>query len=224
MKNAYLRFGWLTYYKTTEKTTTHFKLRLDRFVGEVDHAMSGRAHAHLISVIGGDTQIAAVNAAISMDEGFTVEGPGVAPVIASLGRQPQMHRASIQLADRRKPLRHLIGISQEFIHVCTAANSARTLVIDSSPAFVWSVLSRLQGLPAVPEWAEWFYQQLEMRKALLPALGIGCRPVLIRGSKQQFLKWLSRGIERGAIRFPDEAGPIHWPELTLKQVFRPSAT
>jgi hypothetical protein len=35
MKNAHLRFGWLTYVKSTEKTTTSIKLRLDRFIGEV---------------------------------------------------------------------------------------------------------------------------------------------------------------------------------------------
>jgi superfamily II DNA or RNA helicase len=35
MKNAHLRFGWLTYVKSTEKTTTSMKLRLDRFIGEL---------------------------------------------------------------------------------------------------------------------------------------------------------------------------------------------
>jgi len=35
MKNAHLRFGWLTYVKSTEKTTTSIKLRMDRFIGEV---------------------------------------------------------------------------------------------------------------------------------------------------------------------------------------------
>jgi hypothetical protein len=36
MKNAHLRFGWLTYFKRTEKTTTTFRLRMDRFIGEVE--------------------------------------------------------------------------------------------------------------------------------------------------------------------------------------------
>jgi hypothetical protein len=35
VKNAHVRFGWLTYVKSTEKTTTSIKLRLDRFIGEV---------------------------------------------------------------------------------------------------------------------------------------------------------------------------------------------
>ena len=35
MNNAHLRFGWLTYVKSTEKGTTSIKLRLDRFIGEL---------------------------------------------------------------------------------------------------------------------------------------------------------------------------------------------
>ena len=76
MKNAHLRFGWLTYVKSTEKTTTSIKLRLDRFIGEVLPDPPRQAKAHLISVIGGDTQVAAVSAAISLGDRFMVEGPG----------------------------------------------------------------------------------------------------------------------------------------------------
>ena len=54
MKNAHLRFGWLTYLKSTEKTTTSIKLRLDRFIGEVLPDPPRQAKAQLISVIGGD--------------------------------------------------------------------------------------------------------------------------------------------------------------------------
>lgn len=63
MKNAHLRIGWLTYFKRTEKTTTTFRLRMDRFIGEVERDPPRQARAHFISVLGGDTQIAAVNAA-----------------------------------------------------------------------------------------------------------------------------------------------------------------
>ncbi len=80
MKNAHLRFGWLTFVKSTEKTTTSIKLRLDRFIGEVLPDPPRQAKAHLISVIGGDTQIAAVSAAISLGDRFMVEGPGVQPI------------------------------------------------------------------------------------------------------------------------------------------------
>jgi hypothetical protein len=53
MKNAHLRFGSLSYVKSTEKATTSIKLRLDRFIGEVLPDPPRQAKAHLISVIGG---------------------------------------------------------------------------------------------------------------------------------------------------------------------------
>jgi hypothetical protein len=89
MKNAHLRFGSLTYVKSTEKATTSIKLRLDRFIGEVLPDPPRQAKAHLISVIGGDTQIAAVSAAISLGDRFMVEGPGVQPIRACLDRNAQ---------------------------------------------------------------------------------------------------------------------------------------
>jgi len=48
MKNAHRRFGSLTYIKSTEKTTTSIKLRLDRFIGEVLPDPPRQAKAHLI--------------------------------------------------------------------------------------------------------------------------------------------------------------------------------
>src|SRR6266704_7050989 len=108
MKNAHLRFGWLTYVKSTEKTTTSIKLRLDRFIGAVLPDPPRQAKAHLISVIGGDTQIAAVSAAISMGERFMVEGPGVPPLRISLERNAEILKGSIPLVGRKKPLRHLV--------------------------------------------------------------------------------------------------------------------
>ena len=97
MKNAHLRFGWLTYVKSTEKTTTSIKLRLDRFIGEVLPDPPRQAKAHLISVIGGDTQVAAVSAAISLGDRFMVEGPGVQPIRVCLERNAQCFKGSVQL-------------------------------------------------------------------------------------------------------------------------------
>jgi len=61
--------------------------------------------------------------------------------------------------------------------------------------------------------------ELRTHHTLAPALGIGCRPVIINGEKEQFLDWLSWGVESGAIAFPMESGPIHWPRLSLEDIF-----
>ncbi len=101
MKNAHLRFGWLTYVKSTEKTTTSIKLRLDRLIGEMLPDPPRQAKAHLISVIGGDTQISAINAAISLGDRFMIEGPDVPPIRVCLERNAQSFKGSIQLPGGR---------------------------------------------------------------------------------------------------------------------------
>jgi hypothetical protein len=220
MKNAHLRFGWLTYVKSTEKTTTSIKLRLDRFIGEVLPDPPRQAKAHLISVIGGDTQISAFSAAISMGDRFMVDGPTVKPIRVCLERNAQCFKGSIQLAGRKKPLRHLIGMSEEFVAGKTSAISGRTLLAGSDNRFVWASIAQIHGIPGIPEWADWFADELNAHRAITRALGIGCDPLIVKGEKERFLDWLSWGVESGAIRFPADAGSIRWPSVNLQDTFR----
>lgn len=221
MKNAHLRFGWLTYVKSTEKTTTSIRLRLDRFIGEVLPDPPRQAKAHLISVIGGDTQISAISAAISLGDRFMVEGPDVQPIRVCLERNAQCFKGSIQLAVRKRPLRHLIGMSEEFAASNMSAGSGRTLLAGSDSRFIWASLAHIHGIPGVPEWADWFAGELDSHKAIVRTVGIGCNPVLIKGEKEQFLDWLNWGVESEAIKFPAETGSIRWPQLSLSDIFQP---
>jgi len=50
------------------------------------------------------------------------------------------------------------------------------------------------------------------------ALGIGCDAVIVKGTKQELLDWVSWAIESGAIHFPVRSGPIHWPKLGLEDI------
>ena len=95
---------------------------------------------------------------------------------------------------------------------------------DSHPAFVWSSLAHIHGLPGVPRWAEWFHHQLESHKALMPLLGVGCQPVLIKGNKQQFLAWLGKGVRSGELEFPSKTGPIQWGGSLLADIFTRSCS
>jgi len=219
MKNAHLRFGWLTYVRCTEKTTTSIRLRLDRFMGEVLPDPPRQAKAHLISVIGGDTQVAAVRAAISMGESFMVEAPEVQPIRVCLGRKAECFKGSLQLAGRKKPLRHLIGLSEELMSPNLSPNSGRTLLAASDRQFVWASIAHIFGIPGVPEWASWFASELTNHRALIPILGIGCSPIIIKGDKRQFLDWLSWGVESGAVRLPADTGSVCWPYPALHQLF-----
>jgi hypothetical protein len=222
MNNAHRRFGWLTYYKRTEKTTTTFKVRLDRFIGEVAPDPPRQARAHFISVIGGDTQVAALNAAISLGERFEIEGPSIERISACLGRNSQTIKGALQLADRKKPLRHLIGVSEELS--APSGETGRALLAHSDPHFVWSSLAQIHGLPGVPEWASWFYHQLEVHKAARTLLGIGCDPLLVTGTKEHFLAWLGLGVRARNLEFPITVGTIHWGSRSLAEMFLPEST
>ncbi|HEX6503054.1 MAG TPA: hypothetical protein VF011_07370 [Terriglobales bacterium] len=223
MKNAHLRFGWLMYVKSTEKTTTSIRLHLDRFIGEMLPDPPRQAKAHLISVIGGDTQISAISAAISMGDRFMVDGPHVPPTRVCLERNAQCFKGSIQVPGRKKPLRHLIGVSEEFASASLSANSGRMLLAGSDTQFVWASIAQIFGIPGVPEWAGWFAEELKMHHAIMDALGIGCDPVIVKGTKPEFLDWLSWGVESEAISFPVRNGGISWPSLTLKDIFTAGA-
>lgn len=224
MKNAHLRFGWLTYVRSTEKTTTSIKLPLDRFVGEVLPDPPRQAKAHLISVIGGDTQISAIRAAISMTDRFMVEGPEVPPTRVCLERNAQVFRGSVQLAGRKKPLRHLIGVSEEFASESLSTNPGRTLLAGSGKQFVWASIAEIFGIPGIPEWADWFASELQTHRAFTSALGIGCDPAILKGTKEQFLGWLSWGVESDAIQLPSVNGATRWPSLSLRDIFAVPAT
>lgn len=223
MKNAHLRFGWLTYVKSTDKAITSIKLHLDRFIGEMLPDPPRQAKAHLISVVGGDTQISAINAAISMGDHFLVEGPEVKSTRVCLERNAQCFRGSIQLSGRKKPLRHVIGVSEEFASGTVSAGWGRTILAGSDKPFMWSSIAHLYGIPGVPQWADWFREELIAHHALMPALGIGCDPVIIKGTKEKFLDWFSWGVESGAVQFPMDIGPVGWPVVSLEHLFQPDA-
>ena len=223
MKNAHLRFGWLAYMKMTEKTTTHFKVRLDRFIGEVLPDPPRQAKAHFLSVFGTDTQIAAISAAVSLGDKFMVEGPDLASIRVGFEKKAECYKGALQLAGRQKPVRHLVAISEQ-LATNSSATAGRTLLAGNTPSFIWTSLAQLHGLPGIPEWGEWFVEQLENHQGIVPLLGLGCSPVLVKGDKQQFLSWLARGVKHGFLRFPEQTGPTRWPRLSLDHIMTQSAS
>ena len=209
MKNAHERFGGLEYTKRMNDTTTHIRLRLDRFIGEIEGARNSRAH--LISVLGGDSDTGAIGAAIHEQSLFTVRGPGIEPVTTTLGEGAQCFRSTMSIAGR-KPIRHLIAISAEMAQTRPGADpeGKRTVLCDDNPVFVLYRIAQRFGLPVVPEWASWFGEELVRRQAIKPLVGLGCRPVLVTGTKKQFLKWFGLALGKKRIRFPEGNGPVSW--------------
>lgn len=216
MKNAHLRIGKMTFSKTVGKSRTSFSLLVDRFIGE--RVSNDSPRAHFLSVFGGDAQIAAAHAIISEQESFSIEGPDVELFNVNMGKDAQCYRASIALSTSKRSLRHLVAVSKEFGDQLNSGSNGRTLLADSGPEYVWSSIAQIFGLPALPDWADWFYQKLWRNLAITKLHGLGCHPVLITGTKEEFLRWLSVGIQKGEIQLPAQNGPAIWPMIPLQRI------
>jgi hypothetical protein len=209
MKNAHERFGVLEYTKRMKHTTTRIRLRLDRFIGEV--VSEGTCKAHIISVLGGDSDVGAIWAAIVEQDHFTVEAPGTDPFTTTLGEGSQCFRGTINIAGR-KPIRHLVAVSADLAKTRPGMDpeGKRTILCDNDPTFMLYRIAQRFGLPVVPEWAEWFSEELKRHGATKPLLTLGCSPVLVSGTKKLFLKWIGKGLRQKRIRFPEGNGPVRW--------------
>jgi hypothetical protein len=212
LQNAHQRFGSLEFMKRTKDTTTRVRVHIDRAVLETPQDERSQARAHLISMIGGDSEIGALWAAVTEGAVFQIHLPGRASVAASLGPEAQCFRGSVMVPGRKRPVRHLVAVSAELAKTKPGADhdGARTVLCDDDPVFVLYRVAYRYGLPVVPEWAPWFMRELNQRKAMVPLLGLGCSPVLVRGNKHTFLKWIGRALRERLIRIPEQSGSISW--------------
>jgi hypothetical protein len=215
MKNAHLRMGSLQFTKVLRDTTIDVTVRMDRLIAE--HDSNGRsARCHLVSVIGNDQEIAAIAAAISEDARFYASGPGFERSMITLGEEAEVFRGSIAVPGRRRPVRHLVAVSAELsrTRAGTEPSARRTVLCDSDPAFLLYRLGVRFGLPILPEWSEWFGRELARHNALEPLIGVGCRPVLVKGTKKRFLGWIGHALKRGVIHIPTDQDCPTWQVAT----------
>lgn len=212
MQNAHERFGLLEFVKRTKETTTRVRVHLDRAILEPRNSNHDPANAHLLSMIGGDSEIGALSAAVAESGSFRIEFPDDTNVSASLGPDAQCFRGSMMVPERKRPLRHIVAVSAEMAKTKpgTDREGTRTILCDDDPVFVLYRIAGRYGLPAVPEWAPWFLRELNRRNAMISLLGFGCSPVLIKGNKQGFLKWIGRALREHSIRVPETKGLISW--------------
>jgi hypothetical protein len=221
LQNAHERFGSLEFIKRTKDTTTRVRVHIDRAVLEAPKDERGQASVHLISMIGGDSEIGALLAALTEGALLQVQLPHQPRIAASLGPEAQCFRGSVVVPGRKRPAKHLVAVSAELAKTKSGADreGARTILCDDDPVFVLYRVASRYGLPVASEWAPWFMRELNQRKAITPLLGLGCSPVLVRGNKQTFLRWIGRALRERLIRIPAENGSISWklPRTFLKE-------
>src|SRR5712691_634159 len=208
MQNAHLRIGKLKFVRQTRDTITEVSLHMDRLVAEKPAEPRSSVQIHLVSVFGGDQEVGAIAAAIADEQRFQISLPSGAELFGFLGEKPMMYRASLQIPGRKRPARHLAAVSQALVGTTLGADgqARRTILYDGSPAFVLYRLAVRFGLPALPEWAEWFSTDLDRRGLVEELLGFNCSPVAIKGTKLRMLRILSTGIKRKLIAVPPVCG------------------
>ena len=211
MKNAHLRMGSLQFTKMLRDTTIDITLRMDRMIAEHD-ADDRSARCHLLSVIGNDQEVAAIAAAIADEARFYASGPDVHRLMITLGKEAEVFRSSLSIPGRRRPLRHLVAISEELSKTRAGGNptARRTILCDDDRAFLLYRIGARFGLPVLPEWSEWFGQMLEHKNTIEPLIGIGCTPVVVKGTKKRFLGWIGHALKRGAVRIPEHGQSGLW--------------
>lgn len=192
---------------------TQIRVPMDRLIAEAGQA--GSARAHLISVLGNDQEIAAIAAALVEPSWFKVSGPGLAPMSVSPGEKVSVFRASASLPGRKRPLRHLVALSEELVgrHMAGDKSVRRTILCDDRPEFMLHRLSVQFGLPAVSEWSGWFAAELRRIGAVERLIGLGCSPVAVKGTKKRFLALLSGGVKRRRIELPVTDSAATWHTL-----------
>src|SRR5258708_5066658 len=111
MQNAHERFGTLEFTKRTKDTTTRVRVYVDRAVLEPAKEENGQASAHLISMIGGDSEIGALWAAVIEAALLHIDLPDRPGITVSLGPEAQCFRGSVAVPGRKRPRRPRVALS-----------------------------------------------------------------------------------------------------------------
>jgi hypothetical protein len=210
MQNAHLRLGLLEYQRNTERISTRIRVRVDRYVGE-------DRKAHLLSVFGNDSDIGAITAAVHERATFTLTFPDGNSKDVTLGENPSCYKGSINLADRKQPVRHLVAASQE-LHA--NGGVGRTILLRYRREEAWATLVSFLGIPGDPRWAVHVLSTIEAEERIRELDGIGCQPVLILATAEEMLEWIGKGLRSEILRLPEKNGPILWPRYTLDTVLK----
>lgn len=203
MKNAHLRFGTLEFVKMTRESTLHVRVHMSQLIAE--SIQDGAANAHLVSVFGGDQDVAAIAAAVTENVEFQASGPDFRPLRIRFGESAQVFRGVVAVPGRRRAVRHLIAVSAELAATRAGCDvhAQRTVLFSNEPPFLLSRLADRFGLPILPEWSDWMASDLERRRVIQPLIGFGCDPVLVTATKKHLLRWIGTGLKQRRIAIPE---------------------
>jgi len=145
-------------------------------------------------------EVAALWAAIVGNECVRVGGPDLETQMVSFGEKPSVHRGTLTIPGRKRPVRHLVVISSA---LNGQGDGGRLILKEGSPDLILQGAANFHGLPLLPEWSEWFHNRLARDNRIQPLAGLNCSPVAITGTKQELLSWIGAAVKRRQIRVPE---------------------
>ena len=212
MKNGHLHFAQAIFHQARKGGSS------TRITAYSDFYVADDEKAHLLSLAGSDSVMAAFSAAISEGLPLSIRFPGDDDTIHfTLGDNPFTSRASIAMPGRKQPLRHIVALSEE-LHL----NNPDTgiIVLNRRDDLAFSLLTSKLGLPTCPEWSPYIMGRLHDEGCITRLNGFNCDPIRVNTSREQLLDWIGQGVKAGNLQFPEKNGPIEWPDYSIGQILR----
>ena len=211
MQNAHLRLGRLQYTRNTEKTNTQISVHVDHYIGDGEQA-------HLLSLFGGDAEVGAIRAAIYEKHTFTLTFPDGAIRTIGFGPDAACYNGSLSLAGRKRTLRHLIAVSAQLHANGTAGQTFIPHLAAETKELTWATVVSMLGLPADPRWGNVVLGEMRKEKRIRLLDGIGCKPAVINGTREELMARIGQARAAGLLPFPQKNGPVVWRNYALGDV------
>jgi hypothetical protein len=208
MNNAHLRMGIVEYHVTTKTYSTRVQAFCDRFAMDA-------GQTHMLSIFGNDAEIAAISAAVSTGAQLTAMLPDGTTRHLCLGDDVTNYRGHIQIADRKRPIRHLLSFSKALMQ---NGMDGKVYLLYNDPALIWATVISFLGLPATPEWADAGVRMLSQTGKIEQMTGFNCTPVAVKVAREELLAWIGERVRDGALKFPEKSGPIFWPRYDVQHL------
>jgi hypothetical protein len=197
MQNAHLRLGRLQYTRNTEKTNTQISVH-------VDHYIANGEQAHLLSLFGGDAEVGAIRAAIYEKRTLTLTFPNGATKHVGLGPDAACYNGSLSLHGVKRTLRHLVAVSASLAANGTAGQTFIMNLEQTTKNLTWATVVNLLGLPADPRWGNVVLGEMRKDKLLRRLDGIGCKPAVVIGTREDFMTQMGQTRALGLLPFSRE--------------------
>jgi hypothetical protein len=169
----------------------------------------------MLSIFGNDAEIAAISAAISTGAQLTAMLPDGTTRHLSLGDDVTNYRGHIQIADRKRPIRHLLSFSKALMQ---NGMDGKVYLLYNDPALIWATVISFLGLPATPQWADAGVRMLSQTGKIEQMTGFNCTPVAVKVAREELLAWIGEQVRDGALEFPEKSGPIFRPRYDVQHL------